>query len=138
MYEDKVTLYNIINGVGYKTVFENVHFEANTGVAVEDTGMKENDKALCLIPFSSIEKSKKVYVNYKEFEKMSDEERKTRFTFKSNDKFVLGDIDFDITNVKPNTIADLERNYVDVYTLSNFIQRKLGNSKINHFELSGK
>lgn len=138
MYDDVLTIYNIVKDVGYKTVIENVHFEANTGVAVEDTGMKESDNALCIIPLTSIEENGKTYVNWKEFQKMNDEERAKHFTFKNSDKFVLGNIDFEITNENGKTIADLERNFVNVFTITNFTLRKMTNSKINHFEITGK
>ena len=138
MYEDIITIYNIVNDVGYKTVFRNVHFEVNTGVAVDDTGMKENDSALCIIPFESLKATNKTYVNWKEFAKMDEEQRKTHFTFKNNDKFVFGDINFEITNQKPYTISDLERNFLDVFTMTNFTFRKLSNSKVNHVEIVGK
>lgn len=138
MYDDTITLYNMINGIGYKTIFENVHLETNTGVAVEDTGMKESDTALCLIPLKSINKTNKIYVNYKEFEKLNESQRQQYFTFKNGDKIVNGSLDFEITNIKPNTIADLERNNVEVFTITNFTLRKLTNSSLNHFEITGK
>lgn len=138
MYDDTITLYNMINGIGYKTIFENVHLEANTGVAVEDTGMKESDTALCLIPLKSINKTNKIYINYKEFEKLNESQRQQYFTFKNGDKIVNGSLDFEITNIKPNTIADLERNNVEVFTITNFTLRKLTNSSLNHFEITGK
>lgn len=138
MYEDSVTLYNIVNGIGYKTVFKKVHFEANTGVAIDETGMQESDKALCIIPCRCVEETGKSFVDYKTFEKMSEEERMKHFTFNRSDKFVFGEIDFVINNIKPNTIADLERNFTNVFSLSNYTCRMLGSSPLNHFEITGK
>lgn len=135
MYDDVITLYNIVDDIGYRTVIKGVHIEPNTGVAVEGTGMKENDTMLCLIPLTSFEKK---YINWKDFKKLSDEEKANYFTFKNGDKIVNGEIDFEITNQKPNTIADLERNNIEVFTITNFILRKLTNSKLNHFEITGK
>lgn len=134
MYDDTITLYNIVNDVGYKTIIKKVHLEMNTGVAVEDTGMKESDTMLCLVPLSSLEKE---YVDWKTFRNMSDEEKKKHFTFKNGDKIVGKELDFEITNEKPNTISELERNNVDVFTITNFTLRKMTNSKINHFEITG-
>ena len=135
MYDDVITLYNIVDDIGYRTVIKGVHIEPNTGVAVEGTGMKENDTMLCLIPLTSFEKK---YINWKDFKKLSDEEKANYFTFKNGDKIVNGEIDFEITNQKPNTIAELERNNIEVFTITNFILRKLTNSKLNHFEITGK
>lgn len=135
MYDDVITLYNIVDDIGYRTVIKRVHIEPNTGVAVEGTGMKENDTMLCLIPLTSFEKK---YINWKDFKKLSDEEKANYFTFKNGDKIVNGEIDFEITNQKPNTIAELERNNIEVFTITNFTLRKLTNSKLNHFEITGK
>ena len=135
MYDDVITLYNIVDDIGYRTVIKGVHIEPNTGVAVEGTGMKENDTMLCLIPLTSFEKK---YINWKDFKKLSDEEKANYFTLKNGDKIVNGEIDFEITNQKPNTIAELERNNIEVFTITNFILRKLTNSKLNHFEITGK
>lgn len=135
MYDDTITLYNIVDGKGYRSIIKKVHLETNLGVAVENTGMKENDNLLCLIPLTSFEKK---YVNWKEFRNMNEEEREKYFTFKNGDKIVAGEIDFEITNEKPNTIADLERKYVDVFTITNFSLKKITGSKINHFEVVGK
>lgn len=138
MYDDTITIFNIINDIGYKTVIENVHLELNTGVAIEGTGMQESDEMLCIIPLEAINKIDKTYVDWKSFKNMSDEERKKHFTFKNGDKLVNGNIDFEITNIKPNTISDLERNFVDVFTLTNYSYKKITGSKLNHFELTGK
>ena len=135
MYDDVVTIYNIVKDVGYRTVIKGVHLEPNTGVAIEGTGMKEDDKMLCIIPVTA---PKKKYVNWKDFQKMDEEKRKKYFTLKTGDKIVEGDIDFEITNVKPNTISDLERNNVNCFTMSNIALKKMTGSKLNHFEITGK
>lgn len=134
MYDDTITLYNMVNDIGYRTVLKKVHLEMNTGVAIDGTGMKESDTMLCLVPFNSLEKE---YVDWKAFRNLSDEERKNYFTLKNGDKIVGKEITFEITNEKGNTIADLEKNYVDVFTITNFNQRKMTGSKINHFEITG-
>lgn len=138
MYDDTITLYNIIDGVGYRTVIKGVHTEPNTGIAIEETGLKESDTFLCIIPEEVVNKLDKKYVNWKQFKNMSNEERQGYFTFKNGDKIVNCETDFEITNVKPNTIADLERNYVDVYTVTNYAYKKITNSKLNHYEINGK
>lgn len=135
MFDDIVTLYNIVDDIGYKTVFKGVHLETNTGVALDGTGMKESDTMLCLIPLQSFDKT---YINWKEFKMLSEEEKLKHFTFRNGDKIVNGESHFNITNQKGYTISDLERNNVEVFTITNFTLRKLSNSKLNHFEITGK
>ena len=135
MYDDVVTIYNMIKDVGYRTVIKGVHLEPNTGVALEGTGMKENDTMLLIIP---VDAPNKKYVDWKTFKGLSENERSNYFTLKAGDKIVEGELDFEITNVSPNTLANLERNNVNCFTMSNYALKKMTGSKLNHFEVTGR
>ena len=72
------------------------------------------------------------YISPKQFAKLTDTERVNYFTLGMADKIVKGQIDFEITGLKPNSIADLENSYDNVVNIMS--SRELS----DHFEVEGK
>lgn len=91
-----------------RTVVKGVNWQGKRNYSVTDKGLLSADSVLIFI-------SKDLkYIKPKAFERLSDEERRNYYTFQAGDKIVKGEIDFEITGVKPNNIEYLENSYDDV------------------------
>lgn len=91
-----------------RTVIREINWQGKRNATVTDKGLNRDDSILIFID--------KIpgYISPKRFAKLTDKERSNYFTFGLNDIIVKGVCDFDIKGIKPNSIADLERNYDDV------------------------
>lgn len=127
-----ITIYNRYydNSLGadryQRTVIKGVNWQGKRNGTVSDKGLLLADSTLIFIDKLNN------YVSPKRFNKLSDEERHKYFTFDSNgDKIVKGEVDFEVTGVKPFRIADLENEFDDVINI------KSVNPLSDHFEIEG-
>lgn len=127
-----ITIYNRYydNSLGayryQRTVIKGVNWQGKRNSTVSDKGLLLADSTLIFV--DKLDN----YVSPKRFNKLSDEERHKYFTFDSNgDKIVKGEVDFEVTGVKPFRIADLENEFDDVINI------KSVNLLSDHFEVEG-
>jgi hypothetical protein len=127
-----ITIYNrytdATSGVDkyQRTVIKGVNWQGKRNAAVSDKGVLLADSTLIFI--DKLDN----YVSPKRFKKLSDEERPKHFTFNSNgDKIVKGEVDFEITGVKPFRIADLDNEFDNVITIKSVTELS------GHFEIEG-
>jgi uncharacterized protein (UPF0548 family) len=127
-----ITIYNrytdATSGVDkyQRTVIKDVNWQGKRNATVSDKGVLLANSTLVFI--DKLEN----YVSPKRFKKLSDEERPKYFTFNSNgDKIVKGEVDFEITGVKPFRIADLDNEFDDVITIKSVTELS------GHFEIEG-
>ena len=127
-----ITLYNKYydTASGYdryqRTVIKGVNWQGKRNATVTDKGLLIADSILIFIDKSDN------YISSKQFAKLSDIERVNYFTFAMGDKIVKGVIDFEVTGVKPYSIANLENNFDDVVNIMS--ARELS----GHWEVEGK
>ncbi|WP_434305903.1 DUF6751 family protein [Clostridium botulinum] len=108
-----------------RTVIKGVNWESKRNGTVSDKGLLLADSTLIFI--DKLDN----YVSPKRFAKLSNEERTNYFTFTPGDKIVKGEVDFEVTGIKPNRLSDLESEFDDV------IDIKSVNPLSNHFEVEG-
>ncbi|MBZ9608637.1 hypothetical protein G9F73_012540 [Clostridium estertheticum] len=127
-----LTLYNkyydVIDDIDkyQRTVIKGVNWQGKRNGTVSDKGLLLADSILIII--DKLDN----YISPKRFRNLSDDERVNYFTLDMGDKVVKGVIDFEITGVKPNSIADLENNFDDVVNIMS--TRELS----GHWEVEGK
>ncbi|MFU0784560.1 DUF6751 family protein [Clostridium sp.] len=115
-----ITLYNkyydIANDVDkyQRTVIRGVNWQGKRNATVSDGSLNLDNSILIFVDITTVEN--KQYISPKQFNKLTDEQRPNYFTFSIGDKIVKGKIDFEITGIRPNSIADLENNFDDVVT----------------------
>ena len=94
-----------------RTVIRGVNWQGKRNASVSDKGLNRDDSILIFI--DKLDN----YVSPKRFARLTEEDRANYFTFGLNDLVVKGEIDFEITGLKPNGIADLERQFDDVVNI---------------------
>ncbi|AYE35310.1 DUF6751 family protein [Clostridium septicum] len=126
-----VTIYNKhydLTSDSYKyqrRVIKDVNWQGKTTGTVSDKGLLLADSTLIFIDKLAN------YVGPKRFANLSDIERINYFTLAPGDKVVKGEIDFEITGIKPYRIADLKNEFDDV------IDIKSVNLLTDHIEVEG-
>ena len=126
-----ITIYNRYydNSLGadryQRTVIKGVNWQGKRNGTVSDKGLLLADSTLIFV--DKLDN----YVSPKRFAKLSDEDRIKYFTFAIGDKIVKGEVDFEITGVRPYRIADLENEFDDVVDI------KSVNLLSGHFEIEG-
>ena len=126
-----ITLYNKyydLSSDTYKyqrTIIEGVNWQGKRNGTVSDKGLLLADSTLIFI--DKLDN----YISPKRFAKLSDEDREKYFTFAHGDKIVKGEVDFEVTGIKPYRLADLENEFDDV------IDIKSVNPLSDHFEVEG-
>lgn len=126
-----ITIYNRYydNSLGYdryqRTVIKGVNWQNKRNSTVSDKGLLLADSTIIFI--DKLDN----YISPKKFAKLQPLERDEYFTFAPGDKIVKGEIEFEITGVKPYRIADLENEFDDV------IDIKSVNELSGHFEVEG-
>lgn len=108
-----------------RTVIKGVNWQGKRNGTVGDKGLLLADSTLIFV--DKLDN----YVSPKRFAKLSDEDRIKYFTFAIGDKIVKGEVDFEITGVRPYRIADLENEFDDVVNI------KSVNELLGHFEVEG-
>jgi len=127
-----VTLYNkyFDASTGYdkyqRTVIKDVNWNNKRNATVTNTGLLMADSTRIIIDKSVN------YISPKQFAKLSNTERVNHFTFVMADKIVKGEIDFEITGIKPYAVANLESGFDNVVNIISV--RELS----DHFEVEGK
>lgn len=112
-----------------RTVIENVFWDEKQASNRLQSGLKDADKVLLLIPFDYT--SQDEYISPREFEKLED--KTGYFTLQIEDRMVKGDIDFEITS-KP---SDLDREY-EAFTITSVDKKDFGSYHMRHFEVGGR
>lgn len=109
--------YDKINDVDkyQRTVIKGVNWQGKRNATVSDKGLNLDNSILIFVDIDNVEN--KEYISPKQFNKLTDAQRPDHFTFAIGDKAVKGEIDFEITGIRPNSIADLENNFDDVVTV---------------------
>ena len=126
-----ITIYNkwydSINDIDkyQRTVIKGVNWQSKRNGTVSDKGLLLADSTLIFI--DKLDN----YVSPKSFLKLSDPERPNYFTFTPGDKIVKGEVDFEVTGIKPFRIADLGAEFDDV------IDIKSVNILTDHIEVEG-
>jgi len=112
-----VTIYNKYydNLSGYdkyqRTIIENVDWQGKSNATVTDKGLLMADSVLIFVDKLAN------YISPKKFAILSDAARVNYFTLGMSDKVVKGVIDFEVTGLKPYSIANLESIYDDVVNI---------------------
>lgn len=126
-----ITIYNkwydSINDIDkyQRTVIKGVNWQGKRNGTVSDKGLLLADSTLIFI--DKLDN----YVSPKRFLKLSSEERPNYFTFSVGDKIVKGEVDFEVTGIKPYRLSDLENEFDDV------IDIKSANELPTHWEVEG-
>lgn len=94
-----------------RTVIKNVNWQNKVEGAITNKGVTLANSTLIFIDVL------KKYISPKQFKKLSDENRQGYFTLNVGDKIVKGNVDFVVTGIRPNSIANLEENYDDVVSI---------------------
>ena len=129
--KDNITIYNKYYNIAsdtdkyQRTVIKGVNWQGKTHATVSDKGLLLVNSTLIFI-------DKLVnYISPKKFAKLSDVERYNYFTFAPGDKIVKGEVNFEVSGVKPYRIADLESEFDEV------IDIKSVNIMSGHIEIEG-
>lgn len=126
-----ITIYNRYydNSLGcdryQRTIIKGVNWQNKRTGTVSDKGLLLADSTIIFV--DKLDN----YISPKKFAKLEPLERDEYFTFAPGDKIVKGEVEFEITGVKPYRIADLENEFDDV------IDIKSVNELSGHFEVEG-
>lgn len=126
-----ITIYNRYydNSLGLdmyqRTVIKGVNWQGKRTGTVTDKGLLLADSTLIFA--DKLDN----YISPKKFAKLEPLEREKYFTFAPGDKIVKGEVEFEVTGVKPYRIADLESEFDDVITIKSI------NELSDHFEVEG-
>lgn len=131
-----ITLYNKyydkVNDVDryQRTIITSVNWQGKRNATVSDKVLYLDNSILIFVDINNV--AGKQYISPKQFNKLTDGQRPNYFTFSLGDKIVKGEIDFELTGIRPYSIADLQNNYDDVVSI-------LGVSPwSNHWEVEAK
>lgn len=108
-----------------RTVIKGVNWQGKRNGTVSEKGLLLADSTLIFI--DKLEN----YISPKRFAKMQPLERENHFTFTVGDKIVKGEVDFEITGIKPFRIADLEVEFDNVIDIKSISELS------GHFEVEG-
>lgn len=108
-----------------RTVIKGVNWQGKRTGTVTDKGLLLADSTLIFA--DKLDN----YISPKKFAKLDPLEREECFTFAPGDKIVKGEVEFEVTGVKPYRIADLESEFDDVITIKSI------NELSDHFEVEG-
>ena len=108
-----------------RTVVKGVNWQGKRNGTVSDKGLLLADSTLIFI--DKLDN----YVSPKKFAKLQSTEREQFFTFAPGDKIVKGEVEFEVTGVKPYRIADLENEFDHVIDIKSVTELS------DHFEVEG-
>lgn len=108
-----------------RTAIKGVNWQSKRNGTVSDKGLLLADSTLIFV--DKLDN----YVSPKRFAKMQPIEREKYFTFTIGDKIVKGEVDFEVTGLKPHNIADLENEFDYVVTVKSVTELS------GHFEVEG-
>lgn len=108
-----------------RTVIKGVNWQGKRNGTVSDKGLLLADSTIIFV--DKLDNC----ISSKKFAKLEPLERDEYFTFAPGDKIVKGEVEFEITGIKPYRIADLENEFDYV------IDIKSVNELSGHFEVEG-
>ena len=108
-----------------RTVVKGVNWQGKRNGTVSEKGLLLADSTLIFV--DKLEN----YISPKRFAKLQSTEREQFFTFAVGDKIVKGEVDFEVTGVKPYRIADLENEFDHVIDIKSVTELS------DHFEVEG-
>lgn len=109
-----------------RTVIKNVFFDEKKATNRLQSGLKDADQVLLLVPFNH--DSPAEYALPVEFRELEDKSK--NFTLQNGDRIVKGDIDYEVTG----KIADLDKSY-QTFTITSVDAKDFGSKKMRHFEV---
>lgn len=121
--EEEITKFN-------KTVFSipEHNWQTSTVNSVQDKKLNTAKKTTIFIPVTSIPNGK-TYIGTKAYDRLPDKDKENFFTFKEQDKIILGDYLGTINNIKDFNKLD------DVVTIMTVEDNRFGSANMRHFEL---
>lgn len=108
-----------------RTVIKGVNWQSKRNGTVSEKGLLLADSTLIFI--DKLDN----YVGPKRFAKLQHIDREKYFTFGIDDKIVKGEVDFEVTGIKPYRISDLDNEFEDVITIKSVTELS------GHFEVEG-
>lgn len=108
-----------------RTVVKDVNWQDKKTGTVSNNGLLLADSTLIFI--DKLEN----YVSPKKFAKLQLSEMENYFTFQIGDKIVKGEVEFEITGIKPHRVTDLENEFDDV------VEVKSVSVFSGHFQVEG-
>lgn len=108
-----------------RTVVKGVNWQGKRNGTVSEKGLLLADSVLIFV--NKLEN----YISPKRFAKLQSIERERYFTFAPGDKIVKGEVEFEVTGVKPYRIADLENEFDHVIGIKSVTELS------DHFEVEG-
>ncbi|NEZ80384.1 hypothetical protein EXM60_14655 [Clostridium botulinum] len=108
-----------------RTVIKGVNWQGKRNGTVSDKGLLLADSTLIFIDKPDN------YISPKRFLKLSGEERPNYFTFAPGDKIVKGEVEFEVTGIKPYRLSDLQNEFDDVIDIKSI------NYLSTHLEIEG-
>lgn len=108
-----------------RTVVKGVNWQGKRNGTVSEKGLLLADSVLIFV--DKLEN----YISPKRFAKLQPMERERYFTFAPGDKIVKGEVEFEVTGVKPYRIADLENEFDHVIDIKSVTELS------DHFEVEG-
>lgn len=106
-----------------RTVIKGVNWQGKRTGTVTDKGLLLADSTLIFV--DKLDN----YISPKKFAKLEPLEKGKYFTFAPGDKVVKGEVEFEVTGVKPYRIADLESGFDNVVNIKSI------NPLSSHFEV---
>lgn len=116
-----ITLYNKyydkVNDVDryQRTLIKGVNWQIKRNANMSNKVLYLDNSILIFVDINNVEG--KQYIGPKQFNQLTDEQRPNYFTIYIGDKVVKGEIDFELTGIKPYSVADLQNNYDEVVTI---------------------
>lgn len=136
MFEDEITIFNkkynslLKDDVYIRTYLSGVNIDLKKAVNVIKSGLQDADLGMVIIP-KDVDTQNKEFVKPMQFQKSSDNKI---WTLKSGDTIVLELVDCEIDG--ENSIANLKKNYDDVYEITSVDTKLKGG--LPHWEVGVK
>lgn len=118
----------------YPTFLENVDLVETKGANVSKSGMDSADAATLYVDFQVIDKMEKQYIEPKEWESLSDDEKKAYITFVSGEDFFVKGDHMDVVLPENGAYEWMHNHYDGVYRVSNVDKYE---DVLPHFEVGG-
>lgn len=140
MYKDICTVYSKYiepktqNTFYFRTVLRGVQWSSGKGANVIKSGIASADALTVYIRPSCANKS---FLSPVEFAKRTNDKMGEFWTLKNQDIIVKGDIPYEYSPGE-NPLQILQKDYDDVFVITNVDDRRVGSPQIDHFEVWGK
>ena len=143
LFPHKITIYDkfeISNGVYqyYRYVLDGVLYTSKLELNVTSKGTVSSDSSLVQVPFSVKGCNLVGYTSTREWLKGDDDFKDKYFTFRQGQLILKGEITLDMSKNKLLDIADIKRNYKDIFTVDMVVTADFGAEKLRHWRLTGR